>query len=98
MLIEATSGNGSSSITMATFSVDFILDKMSKYLTRISTMVLGVMIVTVYFSFKYLFVWELVILGQGDEFFLQKEIKDFLSLCHIKRILYLCIRGLLLQV
>ena len=53
-----------------TFSVDSILDKMSKSLTRISTMVLGVMILTIYFSFKFLFVWELVILGQGDEFFL----------------------------
>ena len=34
-----------------------------------------------------------VILEKCDEFLLHKEIKDFLSLCHIKSILYLCIRG-----
>ena len=74
--------------------IDHVLDNMSENRTRISTMFRGVMILTVYFSPEFLFIGELVIIGKCDEFLFQKEIKDFLSLCHIKGILYLCIRGM----
>ena len=67
---------------------------MSETPTGISTMIRGVIILTIYFSPEFLFIGELVIMGKCDEFLFQKEIKGFLSLCHIKGILYLSIRGL----
>ena len=74
--------------------VNLFLDNIYEIPTRISTVILEVMILIVYFSLEFLFAGELVILGKCDEFLLQKEIKDFLSLCHTKSISYLCIRGL----
>ena len=74
--------------------MDPILDNILETLTRISVMIVGVLILIVYFSPKFLFVQELVILEKCDEFLLQYEIKVFLILCYIKSILYLCIRGL----
>ena len=73
--------------------VDLVLDNIYETPTRISTMILRVMILTIYFSPEF-FVRELVILGKCDEFLLQKEIKDFLSFYCIKIILFLCIGGL----
>ena len=44
------------------------MDNIPKTPTRISTMILGVTILIVYFSPEFLFVGELVILGKCDEF------------------------------
>ena len=78
MLIEATSGNGSSSITLTSFfsrnfSVPFdpVLDNIPKTSIRIIAMILGVVILIVYFSPNLLFFKELVILGKCDESLLQ---------------------------
>ena len=57
--------------------VDPILDNILKTPTRVSTMIPRVVILTVYFSPKLLFVRELVILRKCDEFLLHKKIKRF---------------------
>ena len=62
------------------FSIPFLsyLDNIPKTPTRISIMILGVMILTIYFSLEFLFVGELVILEKCDEFLHYEEIKDFI--------------------
>ena len=100
MLTEAIGGKRSSSTTMTSFFlkelqyslVDPILDNIPEIPTRISITILGVMILTVYFSPEFLFVGELVILRKCDVFLFQKEI--FLNICHIKSIQCMCIGGL----
>ena len=67
------------------------MDNVPKTQARISTMILGVVILRVDFSSKLLFVRELVIMRKSDELLLYKE---FLGLCHIRCILGLCIRDL----
>ena len=67
------------------------LDNIPETPTNISAMVPGVVILTLDFSSKLLFAGKLVILRKNDELLLHKE---FLSLCHIRCILSLCIRDL----
>ena len=71
--------------------IDPILDNIPETPTGISTMIPGVVILTINFSFKLFFVGELVILRKRDELLLQKEL---LNLCHIRCISGLCIRGM----
>ena len=51
--------------------IDPILDNILEIPIRITAMILGIVILTVYFSPKLYFVRELVILGKCDEFLLQ---------------------------
>ena len=71
--------------------VDHILCNIPKTPTKISIMILGVVILTINVFSKLLFVGELVILRKNDELLLHN---DFLSLYHIKCILNLCIGDL----
>ena len=71
--------------------IDLVLDNILEIPTSISTMILGVVILTVDFSSKLIFARKLVILRKSDELLLHKE---FLSLCHIRCILGLYIRYL----
>ena len=58
--------------------VNPVLDNIPETPTRISTMILGVVILTIYFSFKIFFGEELEILRKSEELLIHKEI--FLSL------------------
>ena len=72
MLSEAIGGNRSSSITIASFFlrelqyslVDPVMDSIPEIPTRLSAMISGVEILTIYFSLKLIFVKELMILGE----------------------------------
>lgn len=83
VLIEATSGNRSSSITIASFFsgnsqyslVDSVLNSIPKTPKRISVMIPKVMILTIHFSFKLIFVRNLMILGNVMNFSLSKKLK-----------------------
>ena len=61
------------------FSIPLLsyLDNIPKTPTRISLMILGVMILTIYFSLEFLFVGELVILEKCDEFLHYEENQRF---------------------
>ena len=71
--------------------VDHVLDNIPKTTTSIIILIPRVVILIVDFSSKFLFSGELVTLRKSDELLLHNE---FLSLCHIKCILGLCIRDL----
>ena len=73
------------------FFVNPVLDNIPENPARISTMIPGVVILTVDFSSKLIFAKELVILRKSDELLLHNE---FLSLCHIGCIPGSFIRGL----
>ena len=73
------------------FLVDPVLDNILETPTRISTMILRVMILTLEFSSKLIFARELVILRKSDELLLHNE---FLSLRHNRCVLGLYIRGM----
>ena len=69
-----------------------VLENIPETPSRISIVIPRVVILIVDFYSKLLFVGELVILRKSDEILLHKGF--LLSLCHIKCILGLCIRGL----
>ena len=73
------------------FLVDLVLDNILETPTRISTMIPGVVILTIDFFSKLIFAKELVILWKSDELLLHNELHSFY---HIEYILGSRIRGL----